>query len=1353
MKLLVTKTGKCLSFLSIAGLLFNSLIPMHACFASNSVKSLTQAETSIRSKIEQLTKQGEPDLKVWEAQLELIANLKNQGRDREAEKICRQYLEKFEKISPDSLAVARVQSQLGRILRRQRRLAESEFYQRKTLSICEKRLPPDDSEIALALVDLSKVVGLNREKYDEARALCLRALEIVTKNGDKYNQGYVSGNLATCLIQLNQTDEAIKLYQEYLKDLDMNERSDMYGSTLANIGASYLQVDKYDDAAKYYGQALKLFEDHGMKSSKYAAILRQLAAIDILQERFEQASQKLRQAREIVPSHQENPFTLAAESNRFEFISLLKRLRASALPAAKIEIKKVAIKNDSKAHFISNIDAEISILEILRSVPDADVIPSLEKIRNQRASELGKNNLLTGEVVLQIAVVINQLNGNRINHIVSPVDLAVTEFTNKLLLTDSEHNVNLRPTIDMLGGKKETLNFVTEELIWLANLNGQNKMGDLAKNNLELAEKCIRSQYKEDEGVRASQKVAQKLLIISRVWSALGNLQQSARLAESVLVTSSTLKDDKLKYLALLQLSMLALEASDLEPAKEHATDAKKIAVRLFGATSKEVIPCNRILSQISLANGDYMDAVKLTLDAFGCNGLTTNDEIFLHNMCGFAHLIAGKYEIAKKHLENSLELCNDTISNQAEDRSLFTAASTALAETLVRLGDTKGALQELDWALSSDQGNDAFGGLLATARDCAGLSYVQKIEGDHDSASRYALRAAEYTDKFLKTRITQLSFAQQCSFINVTRQMRSLLLENCNAPKSLPTAYEYIMRWKGLLVETLRSQSAISAAIKSAPESTKNLISELAKTRSKLGELSNGDEATSTEVATLTEKKERLERGLAGLKGSKFFSDVFKDRDATWFRNLLKPDQAFLDILTYRSSSDKLDRYALIVMKAGPGGEPHFVDLGAKTFIDKQISDWRNNITVQLPSTVRDINRDTQRDLQLDSSINAPSMPATEYFALSQYLASLFITNPEVSKLLGKEVKRVWLCPESEMARVPWSSLSTICGASNFTICEVDSPREYAQIALNKSIESNKNNRMLLTGVSKFHDDAFSDLPGTEKEIRGIKEQADLVSFPNEMLVDTEANKTSVCEKLPGASIGHFSTHGFARGDKSVTNENSKIPRVEFGLLSITAAISRNPLVDSGLVLSSSDPTGESIAKLGSNSIATVTRKATTPTDSVAKLAYEPTLRSADDALNSKMRSSSTSNRKQVRNLLTAEEIVGLNLKNCKLISLSACKTGLGTGLDGQGVIGLRSAILAAGARSILMSLWSVDDDATQQLMCKFYGYLLDPSHPISEVEALAKAQEFIRSQPQWKSPIYWAGWVIAGDGWQTLR
>lgn len=113
----------------------------------------------------------------------------------------------------------------------------------------------------------------------------------------------------------------------------------------------------------------------------------------------------------------------------------------------------------------------------------------------------------------------------------------------------------------------------------------------------------------------------------------------------------------------------------------------------------------------------------------------------------------------------------------------------------------------------------------------------------------------------------------------------------------------------------------------------------------------------------------------------------------------------------------------------------------------------------------------------------------------------------------------------------------------------------------------------------------------------------------------------------------------------------------------------------------------------------------------------------------------------------LLSYEISNLDLR-AQLVVLSACQTGLGDEIRGEGLVSLTRSFMQAGVPKVVVSLWNVNDRATAELMARFYRALIEKQLPPSS--ALRCAQLSLRRKPEWSSPYFWAPFIFQGD-WQT--
>ena len=116
----------------------------------------------------------------------------------------------------------------------------------------------------------------------------------------------------------------------------------------------------------------------------------------------------------------------------------------------------------------------------------------------------------------------------------------------------------------------------------------------------------------------------------------------------------------------------------------------------------------------------------------------------------------------------------------------------------------------------------------------------------------------------------------------------------------------------------------------------------------------------------------------------------------------------------------------------------------------------------------------------------------------------------------------------------------------------------------------------------------------------------------------------------------------------------------------------------------------------------------------------------------------------------ITMQDVYNLRVP-VSLVVLSACRTGLGEDVSGEGLIGLTRGFMHAGASSVVASLWKVDDEATAELMKYFYTNMLKKG--MRPAAALRDAQNTLRQNPQWQSPHFWAGFTLQGEFKEPIK
>lgn len=220
-----------------------------------------------------------------------------------------------------------------------------------------------------------------------------------------------------------------------------------------------------------------------------------------------------------------------------------------------------------------------------------------------------------------------------------------------------------------------------------------------------------------------------------------------------------------------------------------------------------------------------------------------------------------------------------------------------------------------------------------------------------------------------------------------------------------------------------------------------------------------------------------------------------------------------------------------------------------------------------------------------------------------------------------------------------------------------------------------------------------LAPLPGTKIEIDKINSLLSSSGWKSEVLSEANATEERL-KSINNPKVLHIATHGFFDQDTKI---NTKKKDTENEII-------ENPLLKSGIFLAGASMT---------------------------------LLKRKNEQLSLDLKETSKED-----GILTAYEAMNLSLENTDLVILSACETGLGELKNGEGVYGLQRAFNIAGVKSIITSLWTVSDNATQELMFNFYQEWIKTNNKRT---AFKNAQSILRKK--YPEPYYWGAFVMIGD------
>ncbi len=524
------------------------------------------------------------------------------------------------------------------------------------------------------------------------------------------------------------------------------------------------------------------------------------------------------------------------------------------------------------------------------------------------------------------------------------------------------------------------------------------------------------------------------------------------------------------------------------------------------------------------------------------------------------------------------------------------------------------------------------------------------------------------------------------------------ILLRNASNPAVISKMYDYQLATKALLLNSTNKvkQRILNSGDFILIEKFKNWNSQKELLSKAAGMSKAEQKATGIDYEQLSSVVNDLEKELTA--SSEIFRSTSETKKPTWvdIQKKLKPEEAAIEIIRfnkYRFDSSGIYSgdsvfYAALVVTPTTKGNPELVVMKNGIELEKQyLKYYRNAIKNKLD----------------------------DEFAYVQYWSKIKKAIPNA--------KKIYLSPDGVYNMVNLNTLKNIMN-KNYIYDEIDLRIvTNTKDLLSASVITNSDNKIALMGSPDFAMNTkniasiakgiteeqagfieragagmLAPLPGTKIEVEKIAGMMNTSAWNTEVYLEHNAIEENL-KKVDNPKILHIATHGFFEQDASDAKRKDKKEKEE-------DKVEENPLLKSGLMLAGASLT---------------------------------LLKRKNEVTNVEVNLGKT----KEDGILTAYEAMNLNLDKTDLVVLSACETGLGEVKNGEGVYGLQRAFNVAGAKALVISLWTVNDAATQKLMTAFYTEMLKPN--TTKRTAFRNAQAELRKL--FPEPYFWGAFVMVGE------